>query len=152
VATAGLAFLGAVIFAVFVGQLLVQRMAASDFSALLFEFSLGGVSLRHHVLDLFQRLRGKRGGICFLVIIPGFVRCAVVASVYNIPRVHEPGLVELNIVWKVNASGAGGRRNEGTERGVMGRCAAGRSLPSKWALFHGRCEGAVVLNIISAGL
>jgi hypothetical protein len=32
------------------------------------------------------------------------------------------------------------------------RTAEGRSLPSKWALFHGRCEGAVVLNIISAGL
>jgi hypothetical protein len=69
VAAARLPLLWAVVFAVFVWQLLVEWVAAGHLGALLIEFDIGRVSWGHDVL-VIKRLRGERGGGGLLIVIP----------------------------------------------------------------------------------
>jgi hypothetical protein len=68
VAAAGLAFLGAMILAILVGQLLIEWVAAGNFSALFFEFGFSSIGWRHHFF-VIERLCEKGCGRSVLVIV-----------------------------------------------------------------------------------
>lgn len=74
VCAARLTLLGAVVLAVLVGTLLVENVAASNLSALLFKLGLGRVCGRLNVFMAVQGLWCNGRGSAFFCVIPVFVR------------------------------------------------------------------------------
>jgi hypothetical protein len=68
VAAARLALFWAVIFAILVGRLLVEGVAASDLGALFFELGLSSLGLREDIFVVVKRLR-HGSGLRILVLV-----------------------------------------------------------------------------------
>jgi hypothetical protein len=74
VSAASLAFLGAVVLAVLVGQLLVEGVAAGNLRAFLLKLDLSGVRDRQCLVVLLEHVSGVGRGDSVLILVPDTVR------------------------------------------------------------------------------